>query len=138
MTAVAAPVRRPRVGAPARGRPRRAALAAQAAPRSAAAEPAARSHARAGIVVSIAVVFVLVSAVLFHVVLAQGQLQLDALDGKIAAERLEYEQLRLQVSTLASPQRIIEQAESPRLRDPRHPARSTSRCRAPRFPPDAR
>ena len=58
-----------------------------------------------------AVVFVLVSAVLFHVVLAQGQLELDELDSRIATERTEYEKLRLEVSTLSSPQRIIEQAQ---------------------------
>jgi hypothetical protein len=60
----------------------------------------------------VVVVFVLVSAVLFHVVLAQGQLQLDHLDSRIASERLRYEKLRLTVSTLSSPQRIIEQAEA--------------------------
>jgi len=112
MTAVVAPLRRPRAGAPARARPAPRRAVARRDTARVAAVPAARSHARAGLVLAIAVVFVLVSAVVFHVVLAQGQLQLDALDSKLATERLEYEHLRLQVSTLASPQRIIEQAEA--------------------------
>ena len=49
---------------------------------------------------------------MFHVVLAQGQLELDGLDRKIDTARREYEERRLEVSTLASPQRIIEQAEA--------------------------
>jgi hypothetical protein len=60
----------------------------------------------------VATIFTLVSAVVFHVVLAQGQLQLDGLDRKIDTARREYEERRLEVSTLASPRRIIEQAEA--------------------------
>ena len=43
--------------------------------------------------------------------LAQGQLQLDRLDARIATERREYEQRRLETATLASPPRIIEEAQ---------------------------
>jgi cell division protein FtsL len=70
------------------------------------------SGARAGIgvFVAAALVFAFVSAVLFHVVLAQGQLELDRLDAQITAERREYEQRRLAASTYASPPRIIEEA----------------------------
>jgi hypothetical protein len=68
-----------------------------------------RARAGVGVFVAVAVVFVLVSAVVFHVVLAQGQLQLDRLGEQIAAERREYEQRRLETSTLASPPRIIEE-----------------------------
>jgi cell division protein FtsL len=114
MTTVAAPVRRPRPGTPSRGRsaPRRAPAPVRARAATPTASAASRARARAGVAAALTVVFVLVSAVLFHVVLAQGQLRLDRLDARISAERLRYEQLRLQVSTLSSPQRIIEQAES--------------------------
>jgi len=122
MTTVVAPVRRARAGAPTRARtsaptaphargrsaPRRASTRARTVAPTAA---TARTRARAGIAVAVALVFVLVSAVLFHVVLAQGQLELDGLDSRIAAERTEYEKLRLAVSTASSPQRIIEQAQ---------------------------
>jgi hypothetical protein len=113
MTTVVAPVRRPRVGTPAPSRARSAPRRTSAPTRARAAAPAAsRARARAGVTVAVVVVVVLVSAVLFHVLLAQGQLQLDHLDSRIASERLEYERRLLQVSTLSSPQRIIEQAEA--------------------------
>ena len=60
---------------------------------------------------ALAVVFVLVSAVVFHVVLAQGQLELDRLDSQIAAERRQYEQRRLFTAMLAAPPRIIDEAQ---------------------------
>ena len=56
-------------------------------------------------------VFALVSAVVFHVVLAQHQLQLDHLNSQITKEQRTYEQRRLTASLLASPQRIIQEAE---------------------------
>jgi len=56
-------------------------------------------------------VFALVSAVVFHVVLAQNQLQLDGLNSQITKEQRTYEQRRLTASLLASPQRIIQEAE---------------------------
>ncbi len=74
-----------------------------------------------GVFVAVAAVFVLVSAVLFHVVLAQGQLELDRLDEQIASARHEYEQRRLETSTLASPQRIQEEAERQGLVHPDGP-----------------
>ena len=52
-----------------------------------------------------------VSAVVFHVVLAQHQLQLDHLNSQITKEQRTYEQRRLTASLLASPQRIIQEAE---------------------------
>lgn len=67
------------------------------------------------------VVFVLVSAVLFHVLLAQGQLELDRLDAQIAVERREYEQRRLEASNSASPPRIIEAAQRQGLVIPPEP-----------------
>ena len=56
-------------------------------------------------------VFALVSAVVFHVMLAQDQLQLDHLNSQITKEQRTYEQRRLTASLLASPQRIIQEAE---------------------------
>jgi hypothetical protein len=67
-------------------------------------------------------VFALVSAVVFHVVLAQNQLQLDRLGSQIAAEQRSYEQHRLTASLLASPQRIIQEAERLGLVVPPEPA----------------
>ena len=61
--------------------------------------------------VVLAIVFTLVSAVVFHVILAQGQLQLDHLSREISSARRQYEQRRLQTSILASPQRIIQEAQ---------------------------
>jgi cell division protein FtsL len=85
------------------------------------ARTAAGLRAGIGVFVAAAAVFVLVSAVLFHVVLAQGQLELDRLDARISAERQEYEQRRLETSTLASPQRIQEEAERQGLVKPDGP-----------------
>ena len=48
---------------------------------------------------------------MFHVVLAQNQLQLDGLNVQITKEQRTYEQRRLTASLLASPQRIIQEAE---------------------------
>ena len=72
---------------------------------------ARRSRAGLGVFVALAIVFVLVSAVVFHVFLAQGQLELDHLDQEIAAARRENEQRRLEVATSGSPQRVIEEAQ---------------------------
>ena len=67
-------------------------------------------------------VFALVSAVVFHVVLAQNQLQLDRLNTRIAQEQRVYEQRRLTTSLLASPPRIIQEAERLGLVVPAEPA----------------
>lgn len=72
------------------------------------------SYTRSGRVATFAVlatIFTLVSAVVFHVILAQGQLQLDSLSRDISAARREYEQRRLETSILASPERIIQEAQ---------------------------
>ncbi len=71
--------------------------------------------------VALAIVFVLVSAVVFHVFLAQGQLQLDHLDQEITAARREYEQRRLEVANLGSPPRVIEEAQKLGLVIPAEP-----------------
>jgi cell division protein FtsL len=82
-----------------------------------------RANARRVVVVFVllATVFTLVTAVVFHVVLAQSQLQLDRLDREIAIARREYEQRRLEVSTLSSPQRITQEAQRLGLELPADP-----------------
>jgi cell division protein FtsL len=72
------------------------------------------SYTRSGRVatfVVLATIFTLVSAVVFHVMLAQGQLRLDGLSRDISTARREYEVRRLETSMLASPQRIIQEAQ---------------------------
>jgi hypothetical protein len=66
---------------------------------------------RVGAVLAIVTVFALVTAVVFHVVLAQNQMQLDRLNVQIAKAQRTYEQRRLTASLLASPQRVIQEAE---------------------------
>jgi hypothetical protein len=66
---------------------------------------------RLGAVLAIVTVFALVTAVVFHVVLAQNQMELDHLNGQIAKEQRTYEQRRLTTSLLASPQHVIQEAE---------------------------
>jgi cell division protein FtsL len=82
---------------------------------------AREQRARVVTFVVLATIFTLVTAVVFHVVLAQGQLQLDRLDRVMDSARREYEERRLQVSTLASPQRIVERAEALGLEMPDQP-----------------
>ncbi len=43
----------------------------------------------------------------FHSVLVQGQLHLDRIDQRIAAEQQRQTELRLQVAQLGAPQRVI-------------------------------
>jgi cell division protein FtsL len=105
MTAVAAPARRRAVAPPRR---RSAPPAARPALRVA---PARARSGHLGTLMVVAVLFALVSAVVFHVMLAQNQLQLDRLNSQIAAEQQRYEQRRLTVSELSAPQRIIQEAE---------------------------
>jgi len=77
---------------------------------------------RVGTLLALFTVFALVSAVVFHVVLAQHQLELDRLNTRIAQEQRVYEQRRLTTSLLASPQRIIQEAERLGLVVPPEPA----------------
>jgi cell division protein FtsL len=109
------PVARPPVRRSATEAVRRSATEAvrRSAPEAVRRPAPARHGTRAGVgvFVAVAVVFVLMSAVLFHVLLAQGQLELDRLDDAIAVQRREYEQLRLETSKLEAPPRIIEAAQ---------------------------
>ena len=81
-----------------------------------------RASGGVGTLLAVFTVFALVSAVVFHVMLAQNQLQLDRLNTKIATEQRAYEQHRLTTSLLASPQRIIQEAERLGLVVPAEPA----------------
>jgi cell division protein FtsL len=87
--------------------------------------------------VVLATVFTLVTAVSFHVVLAQSQLQLDRLDREISIARREYEQRRLEVSTLASPERITQEAQRLGLEQPPDPPAYLEVPGAPTPPPAA-
>jgi hypothetical protein len=103
-------------------------LSARPAPArpGAASRPALRlaTYTRSGRVaafVVLASIFTLVSAVVFHVILAQGQLQLDTLSREISSARREYEVHRLKTSILSSPQRIIQEAQRLGLVRPEDP-----------------
>lgn len=96
---------------------------------------ARREHTgRVGVFIVLATIFTLVSAVAFHVVLAQGQLELDRLSREMSVVRREYEQRRLQTSTLASPQRIIQEAQRLGLVMPADPPRYLEVPGAPALP----
>jgi cell division protein FtsL len=128
VTTIAAPPRR------ARARARTTATRAPAQRRAAArastegAKRAARAAAkplaigRVGALLAVVTVFALVTAVVFHVVLAQNQMQLDRLNSQIAKEQLTYEKRRLAASVLASPPRVIQEAERLGLVQPAVPA----------------
>lgn len=58
-----------------------------------------------------ATVVALVSAVVFHVILAQGQLQLDRMSTQIAKTQHTYESRRLKLAKMSAPERIIGEAE---------------------------
>ena len=123
MTTIAAPARR---ASPARRLPARGASAARTGSARTGSARATRAHSarvgRVGALLAFVTVFALVSAVVFHVVLAQDQLELDRLNGQIATEQRTYEQHRLTASLLASPQRIIQEAERLGLVVPPEPA----------------
>ena len=125
MTTIAAPSRRGRsttTRAPARTRRAAPARTQSARTRS---EPRAvtRSFAigRLGTVLVVVTIFAVVSAVVFHVVLAQNQMELDRLNGQIATEQRTYEHRNLAVATKGSPQRIIEGAMRLGLVEPAAP-----------------
>jgi cell division protein FtsL len=77
-------------------------------PRSRWRMPSARTLFVGGAGIAIAVSFGLVY---LHVVMAQRQFRLDDLNAKVSQEQAQYQQLRLQVAQLDSPQQIIYTAE---------------------------
>ena len=125
MTTIAAPPRRAR-SAPARGQARGPSRGQTRAPARAKAAPRVEAHpfaiGRIGVLLAVVTVFALVTAVVFHVVLAQHQMELDRLNVQIANEQRVYEQRRLTSSLLASPQRVIQEAERLGLVVPPEPA----------------
>lgn len=136
MTTVAAPVRartatrtpparRGRADAPAaapRAKARLDAPAEQRAERTRARERHASHLGRLGAVLVFATIAVLVLAVVFHVMLAQRQMQLDRLNVQIAKEQRAYEQNRLIEANASSPQQIITKAQGLGLVPPAEPA----------------
>jgi hypothetical protein len=56
------------------------------------------------------VVVALFAAVVFHVQLAQGQLELDRLERQTVAAREQYQQLRLQYAQQSSPAAVVHRA----------------------------
>ena len=87
-------------------------------------QTATRSFAvgRVGGVLAVLTILALVTAVVFHVVLAQNQMELDHLNGQIVKEQRTYERKSLAVAVLASPQRMISEAERLGLVQPDQPA----------------
>ena len=117
MTTIAAPSRRARPGSRStstRTTPRRPSRTTTTT-RAPGAKPRAVARplaiGRVGALLAIVTVFALVTAVVFHVVLAQNQMELDRLNGQITKEQRVYEQRRLTASLYASPQRVIQEAE---------------------------
>lgn len=85
-----------------------------ARPRLRVVDPAVRRRARlvrravrGAVLLGAVSVFAIVA---FHVVLAQGQLRLDRLSSRTAAEQARYEKLRLEVARSAAPERIVTRA----------------------------
>ena len=58
-----------------------------------------------------AVIAAVLIVVGFHVMMAEGQLQLDRLDQATKAEQQRYEQLRLKYAQRSSPKAIIDRAD---------------------------
>lgn len=63
----------------------------------------------------------MVTAVAFHVMLAQGQLHMDLINRQISVEQHHYEDARLQVDELSAPQRIIDRAKQLGFVEPSDP-----------------
>jgi len=71
----------------------------------------ARGRRRGLGIAAVATVAALVLAVVFHVVLAQHQLELDHVATEIAKAQQTYEKRRLAVARLSAPDRIISEAQ---------------------------
>jgi cell division protein FtsL len=110
--------RAPTKGAPTKGAPKQREVAkarptATQRPVATQREGAVRRSAvgRLGAVLAVVTVFALVTAVMFHVMLAQHQMELDRLNVRIAEAQRTYELRRLEATQLASPQRLIQEAQ---------------------------
>lgn len=106
MRVATAPVRAPRSRPAPAERPRHLAVV----------DPAQRKRerrARLGVRLSIASVVAAVLIVVgFHVVMAEGQLQLERLDRQTTVEQQRYESLRLTFAERSAPQAIVKRATS--------------------------
>jgi hypothetical protein len=123
VTTAVAPARRSPAPPPRRAAPAARPSRAPSPPRPAlrvAARPA-RRFPLAGLAI-VGTILALVTAVVFHVMLAEGQLELDHLQGQIGHAQTVYEQRRLQVASLSAPSRIIAAAQQRGLVLPTDPA----------------
>jgi hypothetical protein len=99
-----APERAPR-SSPAPARERHLAVVDPAARKR---ERRARIGVRAAVAAVVAAVLIVVG---FHVMMAEGQMQLDRLDQATAKEQQRYEALRLKYAKRTAPDAIVERAE---------------------------
>jgi hypothetical protein len=105
MRSASAPVRAPR-SSPAPARERHLAVVDPAARKR---ERRARMGVRLAVTSVIAAVLIVVG---FHVMMAEGQLQLDRLDHATSVEQQRYEALRLKFAKQSTPEAIIDRAEN--------------------------
>lgn len=77
---------------------------------------------KVGALLVVATIAALVLAVLFHVVLAQRQMELDHLNGQIAKAQTAYEKNQLTDSLFSSPEHVITEAQRLGLVLPAEPA----------------
>jgi cell division protein FtsL len=64
------------------------------------------------IVATVVAALCLFGVVVFHVVMTQNQFRLDALRSDASESQAEYDRLRLQVSQLESPDRVVSDAQT--------------------------
>jgi len=106
---------------PARGEGARREVARDAATRAAATR--ATSHVgRLGALLVVGTIAALAFAVVFHVILAQRQMQFDRLTVEITEAQRAYDENRLREAMLSSPERIISEGQRLGLVAPAEPA----------------
>jgi cell division protein FtsL len=66
---------------------------------------------RAGVILTVLAFVALFGVAVSHALLIQNQANVDALDERVAQEQARYEELRLEVAQLESPQRISTEAQ---------------------------
>ncbi len=105
MRTATAPVRAPR-SSPAPAKPRHLAVVDPAERKR---ERRARIGVRSAVAAVIAAVLIVVG---FHVLMAEGQMQLDRLDVATKTEQQRYEALRLKYAERSSPEAVIDRANA--------------------------
>jgi cell division protein FtsL len=73
--------------------------------------PALRLSPRAGVALTVFAFVALFAVAACHALLIEAQSTVDELDRQVAAEQARYEELRLDVAELESPQRIMTEAQ---------------------------